>query len=565
MRRILILLLLVTLGAAWYLALPPRAPAPPPVAPGLSRGVRGAIHLHTDRSDGTGSVEEIAAAASRAGLDFVVFSDHGDGTRKPDPPQYRDGVLCIDAVEISTYDGHVIALGLPQAPYPLGGEARDVVDDIERLGGFAIATHPGSSKPELRWTDWSVPLGGLEWLNGDSEWRNETTASLARALFTYPVRPIETLASLLDRPEPVLRQWDMLTQQRRVVAMAGTDAHARIGLRSLGEPYDSGSSFHVPSYEQMLRLFSNVLPQMSLTGDPAADAQMVLAAIRDGHVYSTIDAVGGSAPMSFTATDGKTRAGAGDVLPMAGPVTLRVELQGSSAARIDLLKDGTVAATGAGPRLEYAAPAAPGVYRVEVSLPRAPGRPPVPWIVSNPIYVGRAEESAPPTAARPPVSATEVQYSGGEATGWTIETSSASRAALAVTVATPGTELGLRYAVGGAASTSPFAAFRMPAGPELAKYDRLIFTARADRPTRLSVQLREPAGVAGERWHRSVFIDAEPREITVSFDDVRPIGTTTHNRPNLASVDSILFVVDTVNTPLGGNGRIWIDDVKYAR
>jgi hypothetical protein len=27
----------------------------------------------------------------------------------------------------------------------------------------------------------------------------------------------------------------------------------------------------------------------------------------------------------------------------------------------------------------------------------------------------------------------------------------------------------------------------------------------------------------------------------------------------------VLFVVDTINTPLGGNGTIWIDDVAYER
>ena len=51
----------------------------------------------------------------RAGLQFVILTDHGDGTRAPDPPAYRHGVLCIDAVEISTVDGHLVALNLAAA------------------------------------------------------------------------------------------------------------------------------------------------------------------------------------------------------------------------------------------------------------------------------------------------------------------------------------------------------------------------------------------------------------------------------------------------------------------
>ena len=60
------------------------------------------------------------------------------------------------------------------------------------LLGFGIAAHPGSPKPELQWTDWTVPLDGLEWLNADSEWRDEFWANLGGVLLTYgqaPSRP----------------------------------------------------------------------------------------------------------------------------------------------------------------------------------------------------------------------------------------------------------------------------------------------------------------------------------------------------------------------------------------
>lgn len=562
MARLVVLVLLAALGAAWYLALPPRAPAQDAAAAEPRPELRGAIHVHTNRSDGTGTVAEVAAAAARAGLDFVVLTDHGDGTREPDPPQYRDGVLCIDAVEISTREGHLLALGMAQAPYPLGGEARDVVEDVARLGGFTIAAHPVSNKPELDWQDWNVPLDGLEWLNGDSEWRDESAWSLARALFTYPARRVETLASLLDRPTAALRQWDALAQQRKVVAVAGADAHARIGLRSLGEPYDNGSSLHMPGYERMFRLFSNVIPALTLGGDPAADAGAVLAAIRAGRLYSQIDALGGAAAFTFTAETAKGRAGAGEVIPAAGPVALRVEVQGPPEARIDLVKDGTVVATGGG-ALDHAADAA-GVYRVEVWRPDAPGEPPVPWIVSNPIWVGREPAAVHAPARRAP-SAVIPRYINGPAAGWTIEASPASAAALDVVSGARGTELALRYAIGGAASASPFAAFALTAGADLVRADRILFTARADRPMRLSLQMREPAGEADHRWQRSVYLDTEPREITVTFDDLRPVGTTPRDLPALTNVDSILFVIDMVNTPLGGNGRLWIDDVRYAR
>jgi hypothetical protein len=92
-----------------------------------------------------------------------------------------------------------------------------------------------------------------------------------------------------------------------------------------------------------------------------------------------------------------------------------------------------------------------------------------------------------------------------------------------------------------------------------------MFTARANGPTRLSVQLRVPAGELGERWHRSIYIDKQPRPLTVYFDELLPSGQTSQARPNLSDVQSVMFVIDTVNTAVGTSGQIWIDDVRYGR
>ena len=189
------------------------------------------------RSDGTGTPEEIAVAAARDGLQFVIMTDHGDATRAPEPPRYVSGVLVIDAVEVSTDRGHLVVLGGRPSPFPLAGEPSAVLEDAHRLGGMGIAAHPGSPRASLQWSDWDVPIDGLEWLNADSEWRDELFASLGRLMLTYWLRPAETLTASLDRPTSVLARWDALTSTRRVVGIAGSDAHARLGFRQQTEPY----------------------------------------------------------------------------------------------------------------------------------------------------------------------------------------------------------------------------------------------------------------------------------------------------------------------------------------
>ncbi|MGH8311271.1 MAG: hypothetical protein ACRETX_15940, partial [Steroidobacteraceae bacterium] len=118
----------------------------------------------------------------------------------------------------------------------------------------------------------------------------------------------------------------------------------------------------------------------------------------------------------------------------------------------------------------------------------------------------------------------------------------------------------------GPATSHPFAAFVVPAGAAIAKANRLTFKVHADRPMRVSVQLRAPgADPAGERWHRSVFVDTSPREIAVAFDDMTPQGQTSTPLPPLDRVTALLFVVDTVNTPAGTGGQLFVDDVRFER
>ena len=70
--------------------------------------LRGAYHVHTLASDGRGSVEEVAAAAKRAGLSFVITTDHNLAALPP--ARYVGGVLVVPGIEITTPMGHLTSL-----------------------------------------------------------------------------------------------------------------------------------------------------------------------------------------------------------------------------------------------------------------------------------------------------------------------------------------------------------------------------------------------------------------------------------------------------------------------
>src|SRR5512134_1542802 len=229
-RRVVLsvfVVIVAALAAALILVLPP---APQQISPAASPNplvVKGAVHVHTLRSDGGGTIDDVAAAAAEAGLRFVVITDHGDA-RRVEPPAYRSGVLCIDGAEVSTDDGHVAAIGLRPAEYPLGGAAQDVIEDIHRLGGIAVAAHPTSVREELEFDAWDALLDGVEWLNADSEWRDESTLSLMKTGLGYWLRPAGAIAATFDRPEGALAHADALAADRPVAFLAGHDAHGRV-------------------------------------------------------------------------------------------------------------------------------------------------------------------------------------------------------------------------------------------------------------------------------------------------------------------------------------------------
>ncbi|HEX5499558.1 MAG TPA: CehA/McbA family metallohydrolase, partial [Thermomicrobiales bacterium] len=337
--------------------------------------VAGAYHVHTTRSDGLGDKAAVAAAARRAGLQFVIVTDHGDGTRAPDAPAYVDGVLCLDGVEISTDNGHYVALDMPRAPYPLGGSGDAVIRDVHRFGGFGVIAHPDSPKSALRWTGSYEGIDGIEWLNLDSEWRRDSRVRLVRAGLGYLIRPGPALATLFDRPETLAR-WDGLAARRQTVGLAAVDAHGGIQGSPAGGHEMGISGF--PSYEASFKSITNrVVLDAPLTGDAPADARAVYSAIRHGRVFSTIDAVASPALLDFHLESAAGRVVMGGTLATVGAATIVARAPMPAASEMGLLRDGREVARSSTGLLRFDATQTKGAYRIEIHVPHAPGNPPI--------------------------------------------------------------------------------------------------------------------------------------------------------------------------------------------
>jgi hypothetical protein len=531
-----------------FVASPPR-PLPTTTVPTSGHILRGAFHIHTIDSDGALDRQRIALAASQAGLHFAIFTDHGDGTRALQLPEYVHGVLCVDGVEVSTNQGHYVALGASTAPYRLGGDADAVAEDVARLGGFGIAAHPFSPRPELAWSDWNVPLDGIEWLNADSEWRDERKPALASALLGYLSRPGGALASLLDRPEAALAKLDELAGKRHVVAVAGHDAHG-----GFGEEYGAGGRrLHLPSYEAAFRTFSlNVRVNEALKGRAVEDAAAVLEAIRRGRVFTAIDAIASPAALDFTATDGPANAIVGDVLPDNGhDVKFLARAAIPAGASLVLLRDGALVTESRSSTVEYST-RAPGTYRVEARVAGAPGTPPIPWLVSSPIFrFGESRGDAPPASP----GSTLVQAISAEQ--WRLEKGGGTTAAFSLSDA----GVSLTYRLG--TNPSPYAALAADLPSGHAPFSEVVFKGRASRPMRISAQLRfsEDGAI---RWRRAVYLDAGGSSLALPVPAFRAADRP-GSMPDTTRASSILFVIDTTNAKPGEEGSFTIQGVELRR
>ena len=515
-----------------------------------SRTVAGAYHVHSTRSDGAGDRTAIAGAASRAGLKFVIFTDHGDATRPPDAPAYVDGVLCIDAVEISTNQGHYVALDLPAAPYPLGGDAAAVVEDVARLGGFGFAAHPDSPRSELSWVQWTAPFDGLEWLNADTEWRDEGWTRLARVFAAYPFRPGPALASVLNRPAGTLARWDSLASTRRVVGIAGHDAHG--GVRT---PEEGGraSLLGFPSYESSFRSFSvRAILEQALSGAAAADARLLLGAIRDGRIFTAIDAVAAPAVLDFHAERGAERVLMGGMIP-PGPARLVARAALPEGARIVLLHNRSEVTSIVSDELRHDLPAAEGAYRVEVRL-RSGGDGRAPLVTSNPIYF-----LAPPAPMQPPPAPAVFAADAADHVQWHAEHDAVSRATMGVS----GDETTLDFELKGGERVSQFGALVADLAPH-EPFSVLRFTIGASKPMRVSVQLRY-AESGGERWGTSVYVDGTGRQIEVPVARLLPADRQSGRSHDPARATSLLFVIDLTNARPGDAGTLRVSGLTFGR
>lgn len=320
---------------------------------------RAVLHVHAgDSSHTRGTRDQVLAAAKKAGVRVVLFTDHG-GVKPDGWSGLRDGVLFVSGSE-----GAEGELRFPRrvrkGQATMAGDLRFLCHAEDRpetalkaYAGLEIASQHSDRKLDASFRSF------LEAAAGDAgRW-----AAVTQAFRRWP----EAFFAAGSDPRPeLLDKWDRELRRRRLPGMGGNDAHQDLVVN--GVTFDP--------YEVSFRTLTTHLMARALSEDA------VLEAIEEGHCYVSHDWLADPTGFAFGAMNNLGVFPMGDRAPMQGTTTIIGLTPVPSHQK--LVYQGRVIAETNGTNLTFKAKD-PGAYRLEAWL--AVGGEERPWIYSNPVYL----------------------------------------------------------------------------------------------------------------------------------------------------------------------------------
>ena len=345
---------------------------------------KGAIHVHSFLGGHSkGNFTELISGAKANQLDFVIMTEHPQAefdTSAMTLNGLHAGILFVNGNEVSTASGDRLLLipGLPNAASMSTQTTQQVIDQQRSAGGLAFAAYPSESQS---WTATSVD--GVEVYNLFTNAREiNRVVTFFDGLWSYRGYADLMFANFFARPSENIRRWDsaMSNNGRKLVAIAGNDAHSNVGLSLDDAAGNKLIGFKLDPYE---RSFRTVRTHVLLKKDRSLSRETLLDAMSQGHCYLSFDLFGDASGFVFRINNSDGIMG-DDAALNSQP---QLQVQSPLPARIVLLKNGDTIAQKLGTSMEFS-PDGPGVFWVELYLDslQAPvnGQP---WVISNPIYV----------------------------------------------------------------------------------------------------------------------------------------------------------------------------------
>ncbi|HXV27426.1 MAG TPA: CehA/McbA family metallohydrolase [bacterium] len=322
---------------------------------------RGVFHVHSVYShDSVASLDFIEKTTERAGLDFAVVTDHNtlEGAGIKAQEGKSSGPTLIFGNEISTVDGHLIALGIRE-PVPGDRRSQNLIDWIHGQGGYAILAHPaGIKKP---WTNWQIRgWDGMELYNfADDFYRGNKAKIILKAIFLPGKYFLSTTG---QTPAESLMLWHDQLKSRSLVAFGGTNAHLRWKVGKW-------------TPENFLLYFRSVTTYVYAD---KADEKTLVRSLGEGRSFVALEAHGSAENFFFFVTTPRGIYWPGDSLTLEPSTRMSVKVPKRASIRLYLNGENIKETTGMELHVE---PEKTGRYHVEVYDGEKL------WIFTNPIHI----------------------------------------------------------------------------------------------------------------------------------------------------------------------------------
>ena len=500
----------------------------------------GAYHVHSTRSDGLLSIPEIAEQARKTRVNLVLLTDHGRPNFETSTLRETiQGVRFVGGSESGLPEGHLNFFGAEKLPlFKLPPFPPDAIEDVREWGGFGVLTYPDD--PRHQWEYWESDFipDGFEVINITSYFRS---APLWGKLGTVLLAPFSDYHFMKDISSPAvaLERWDEILKRGRVLGLYACNAHGGFTLTK-------GGKFPVP-----IPSYSTVFSLVAL-GIDNKYASSPEDALRSGDFFSVIRGAGEPQIFEFLAEDGDNTYPAGSTLSGTAEIVVRIRTR-ELEPRLVLKRDGMQVTSTEAREIRFPADS-PGVYRAEVYLEDHRFlSSDVPWILSNPIFVGPAHETfdEEPLHCKEevPFLVEELRIEKDEESDATFE------------AAESGTTLSYSLSEATPTKIDRWVALALRKEMDLSSFDGFYIEATSPDYMRYQVEVR-----SGEKSYYSSFKLYPEREkrVTIPFSRFYATFRGRESIP-LAKIDSFFITVNTWSTRTGFSSSLTIKEAGFCR